>query len=236
MSSLSARRLGRCLSILLCCALPTAFAQSLTPPVVAAMNPAVLAGKRPTVAAITEADILQLPEQAPIATDLVTFAFVPERLSSVQMAILRDWIAAGGNPILLQNADIAIYGPLFGLTTNNRIGQLVSGRLREPLQRDCQRVLFGTVEEYFERYFFLASPLPNDLAVLAEDFHGHPVCGSFTIGRRVVYFCNAMQGPDARRCILNFQHWTLALPVPPATSTPVPLDWAPTPFYPYRYR
>ena len=76
--------------------------EDLIPPeILKQMDPDILSGKRPTFATIKQQDIFGLRDTPRYPTDFVTFDFDPMKLSSVQTEIIKNWIAAGHNPVYL---------------------------------------------------------------------------------------------------------------------------------------
>ncbi len=217
MSGRSVGGLALCLCLLLS-SLPSAAAPAIPPEVLSAMEPAVVGGQRPRIVHLQRQSLFQLREQPHPDADLVSLDLDPAVLSSTELEVLRHWLAKGLLPVLLHGEAIERFASLFGLIPGQRLDELAGYRLHPPLSHDCERVTFGSEVGFFQRHFYFEVPPPGLLS-LAEDFQGRSVCGKFEHGKTTVFFCNAMNGPDAPRCTLNFRHWVLDFHVPASATT-----------------
>jgi hypothetical protein len=202
--------------------------ETIPPEILKQMNKEILEGKRPTIHQLRQGEIFSLRENPKFQTDFVTFDFDIEKISSVQMEILENWIRSGNNKIYLEDLQILKYISLFKPVISDFVYKEANKRLRHPVNTDVKDVLFSTWKLhgniYDKRFSYeFLNNLPIHASIIVEGA-GEAVCGSFRLNQGEVYFLNTVKGRDARRWLLNYWHWAMGFKVLGAADTNIDND------------
>lgn len=181
---------------------------ALPPEVAARMRPEIISGERPVILLLRREDIHGLRTAPRLNCDFVQLSINYKDLTSIQQAVLAQWLRGGYNRVLLRGVDMSLYAPLFELQGNYGGTRFVRLTLNEHVANtDCV-----TVEGNIS-----LRKLPEGSETIAT-LNGEPACGAFHHGKSIIYFIPELRGTDAERWLLNFYHWSLGQDVPGASS------------------
>lgn len=202
--------------------------QAVIPPeILNRYEPAVVDDKRPKLICITQEMIWGLRDKPNQGADVYSFDLDPDKLSSVQRTIIREWVRSGASILFFSACDASKYATLFG-------DAISVGRSNNPLELPDHPVNTDVKSVDFRDYpsgrsyrnpkdtLTVLSRYPDNTDVIVRDGTGNPCAarvpygaGSINVALIGKYW---RDGVDRLRWELNFKQWVLGLKVPGAAA------------------